>query len=203
VNTLQLNADYTPMKILRWEHAIELVLAGKAVTVTAFPGRFVRSQSLALPWPAVIALRRYALPRARARFSARNVKARDGFMCAYCGIRPRHPDGRPDRRALTLDHVIPRAQARDGSVYLPWSRRWVSVTCWENVTAACRACNTRKADRSPTQAGMPIRVYPRIPGGVDVLRITLGSLGAVPVEWEVWLPERWREGGPHAVREAG
>ena len=50
---LQLNADYTPNKVLRWERAVELLMMGKAVTCTPYPGRFVRSPSLAIPWPAV------------------------------------------------------------------------------------------------------------------------------------------------------
>jgi hypothetical protein len=101
-------------------------------------------------------------------------------------------DGRPDRHALTLDHVIPRAQARHGAVYLPWSRRWVNVTCWENSATACRACNAYKADRSPTHAGMALRILPRVPTQADVLRMSLDRLHAVPPEWEQWLPERWR-----------
>lgn len=191
---LQLNADYGPMKVLRWERAVELVLDGKAVTVAAYEGRFVRSASLALPWPAVVALKRYARARERVRYCSRNVQARDAWTCAYCGVRPLLSDGRPDRRGLTLDHVIPRAQARDGVVYLPWSRRWVKVSCWDNAVAACASCNTRKADRTPAQAGMNLRVYPRVPTHADALRITLDRLHGVPVEWTEWLPERWRIG---------
>lgn len=188
---LQLNADYNPMKLLRWERAVELVLDGKAVTLTPWPGRFVRSPSLAIPWPAVVALRRYAHVRGRIRFSSRNVVARDNFTCQYCGVRPRLPDGRPDRDALTLDHVIPRAQAKHHAVFLPWSKRWVNVTCWENAVAACRPCNTRKADRTPSQANMVLRTIPRVPTTVDVLRLSLGRLGSIPDEWRPWIPESW------------
>lgn len=190
-HVLQLNADYTPMKVMRWERAVELVLAEKAVTVVSYPGRFVRSTSLAVPWPAVVALRRYARARGRVRFSSRNVIARDHFTCQYCGLRPRLSDGRPDKVDLTTDHVIPRAQARDGVVYLPWSKRWVNVTCWENCAAACRWCNTRKADQTPAQANMPLRQFPRIPTQFDVLRLALARVGAVPEEWRDYLPESW------------
>lgn len=190
-HVLQLNADYTPMKVVRWERAVELVLDAKAMTVQAYPGRFVRSTHLALPWPAVIALRRYARTRGRVRFSSRNVIARDHFTCQYCGLRPRLSDGRPDRVELTTDHVIPRAQARDGVVYLPWSRQWVNVTCWENCAAACRNCNSRKADMTPVQANMPLRQYPRVPSQNDVLRMALGRVGPVPEEWRAFLPEGW------------
>jgi len=188
---LQLNADYTPMKVLRWERAVELVLAEKAVTVQPFPQRFVRSSRLAVPWPAVIALRRYARTRGRVRFSSRSVVARDHYTCQYCGVRPRLGDGHPDRDQLTTDHVVPRAQARDGVVYLPWSKQWVNLTSWENCCAACRACNNRKADRTPLQANMPLRQYPRVPTQSDVLRLALARVGVVPDEWRMYLPEGW------------
>lgn len=188
---LQLNADYAPMKLVRWERAVELVLDGKAVTVQPWEGHFVRSPSLALPWPAVVALRRYAQVRGRVRFSSRNVVARDHYTCQYCGLQPRLSDGRPDRNALTLDHVVPRAQARHNTVFLPWSRRWVNVTCWENAVAACRPCNTRKADRTPQQAGMTLRSLPRVPTTADVLRLSLGRVGQLPAEWTPYIPERW------------
>jgi 5-methylcytosine-specific restriction endonuclease McrA len=187
-NVLQLNADYTPMRVIRWERAIELLLDEKLVPVAAYAGRFVRSASLVFPWPAVVALRRYSQVRGKVRFSSRSVQARDNFVCAYCGARPQLADGRPDRVQLTMDHVIPRAQAREGKVYLPWSRKWVNVTCWENAATACRACNSRKADRTPAQAGMLLRIYPRVPTQQDALRMSLSRLQQIPEAWVEWLP---------------
>ena len=190
-HVLLLNADHAPLKVLRWERAVELVLDGKAVTVAPYEGRFVRSASLAIPWPAVVALRRYTHVRGRVRFSSRNVQARDAWTCQYCGRRPVLDDGRPDREALTLDHVVPRAQAKHGAVYLPWSRRWVNVTCWENAATSCggpRGCNARKGDRTPEQAGMPLRAFPRAPTPSDVLRMNIGRLSAIPSEWSLYLP---------------
>lgn len=191
LHALLLNADYSPIKVVRWERAVELVLDGKAVTVEPFAGRFVRSMSLALPWPAVISLRRYAVLRGRVRFSARNVLARDAWTCMYCGIRPRASDGRPIREALTLDHVIPRAHAKNGMVFLPWSRKWTKVTCWENATTACVSCNMRKGARTPMQAAMNLRSYPRAPTQADALRMMLSRFVTLPTEWEPYLPADW------------
>ncbi|MBM4364893.1 MAG: HNH endonuclease [Deltaproteobacteria bacterium] len=188
LNVLLLNADYTPMRVIRWERAVELVLDQKLVQVAAYPGRFVRSMALALPWPSVVALRKYSHGRGKVRFSSRNVQARDAYTCSYCGVRPRQADGRPDRVSLTLDHVIPRAHAREGKVYLPWSRKWVNVSCWENSATACRNCNSRKADRTPVQANMTLRIYPRVPTQADALRMAMSRLMVVPEEWLPWLP---------------
>ena len=106
----------------------------------------------------------------------------------YCGLSPRTRDGRIDRQELTLDHVIPRAQAQSGAVYLPWAKKWVNVTCWENSLTACRSCNSRKEDRRPDQTGMVMRALPRVPSQSDVLRMSLSRHSHVPQEWVAYLP---------------
>ena len=72
-----------------------------------------------------------------------NVLRRDGFRCGYCG-------GPADTR----DHVIPRSRG--------------GATSWTNLVAACADCNGRKRDRTPAQAGMPLRVRPFQPTPVEV-----------------------------------
>lgn len=190
-NVLVLNADYTPMRVVPWERAVEQILDGKVVSVATVAGKFVRSPSLILPWPAVVALRRYSQKRYKIKFNSRSVLARDAWTCAYCGIQPRRLDGRPDRDALSLDHVIPRAQSKEGRVYVSATRKWMALNCWENAVTACLPCNLRKADRTPAQANMPLRSFPRKPTPADVLRITLERFPLVPPEWEPFLPAGW------------
>lgn len=185
---LLLNADYSPMKVIGWQRATELVLDQKAIVVESEPGKFVRSEKLALPWPTIIALRRYKTNRGRIKFSAKNVILRDLGRCSYCGFSPKTKDGRIDRMQLTHDHVIPRAQAKHGAVYLYWNKKWVNVTSWENATTACRNCNARKADRTPEQAGMSLQVYPRHPTQADVIRMSLARVRSVPASWAQYLP---------------
>jgi 5-methylcytosine-specific restriction endonuclease McrA len=186
---LQLNADYAPMKLTTYERAVELLLEGKAYAVASVPDRFIRSEKLVLPWPSVIALRKYSSGRPdRVKFSTRSVVVRDNFSCAYCGLRPTRADGRPDRDRLTADHVIPRAQAKEGRVYLYWAKKWSMVTTWENCVCACKPCNQRKADRTPAQARMGLRFLPRRPTQGDVLRMSLWRLRALPPEWAAYVP---------------
>jgi hypothetical protein len=67
---------------------------------------------------------------------------RDRDTCAYCGERF-------ERRALTRDHIVPKARGgRDA---------------WTNVVTACRLCNTRKACRTPEEARMPLLYVPYEP----------------------------------------
>lgn len=66
------------------------------------------------------------------------VRARDGDFCRYCGKKVNWNDKRgPD--GGTYDHVDP-----DGDNSL------------ENIVVACRSCNSRKKDRTPEEANMPL-----------------------------------------------
>ncbi|GAA5077198.1 HNH endonuclease [Lysobacter panacisoli] len=74
--------------------------------------------------------------------------ARDGYLCMYCG----HDFSRPH---LTRDHVMPVSKGgRD---------------IWENVVAACFHCNSRKGNRTPQQASMPLLAVPYRPSWVEHL----------------------------------
>ena len=68
--------------------------------------------------------------------------ARDRQVCAYCG-------GRFLDRDLSRDHITPASRGgRD---------------TWMNSVTACRPCNTRKGNRAPEQANMPLLYVPYVP----------------------------------------
>lgn len=190
-SVLLLNIDYQPLKVLPWQKAVCLVLADKVRIVETYADRAIHSASgLTFPWPAVVVLKQFARMSKRAeakiRFKRANVHARDGYECCYCGSRPVTPSGLPDTSKLSLDHVIPKSQAKNGRVYLPWAKKDAPQTCWENVVTSCHGCNHLKADHTPEQAGMAMRYLPRPPNSFDVVRIILSRM-AVPEEWEEYL----------------
>ena len=101
---------------------------------------FIQAVRLRLRVPEVITLTGYdRLPSAAVAFSRRNVFKRDHYTCQYCGVQP-------GTEELSIDHVIPRSQG--------------GTSTWENCVLACVACNKRKADRTPQQAGMKLRRPP-------------------------------------------
>lgn len=100
----------------------------------------IRASRLRLKVPEVVCLSRYdRLPGQAVTFSRRNVAKRDHHTCQYCGTQP-------GWEQITIDHVIPRAQG--------------GASSWTNCVAACMRCNTRKADRTPEQAGIRLRKSP-------------------------------------------
>jgi 5-methylcytosine-specific restriction endonuclease McrA len=149
---LVLNATYEPLSIVSVQRAVVLLLKEKAELVEAAAERLHASRT-SFPVPLVIRLVyfvRVPHPVALAP-TRRSVVVRDNFTCQYCG-------DTPGRGLLTLDHIVPRSKG--------------GQTSWENVVAACRACNMRKGDRTPEQAGMALRKKPGRPHYVAFLLLS-------------------------------
>ena len=138
---LVLNADfrplsYFPLSLWCWQDAVKAVFQER-VNVVAEYDRRVRSPSIEIRLPSVIALKEFVPPGRRPAFTRFNVFLRDSFSCQYCG----DPFGAQE---LTFDHVVPRSRG--------------GRTAWINVVTACSPCNLAKGDKLPHQAGMhPVR----------------------------------------------
>lgn len=149
---LVLNATYEPLSIISVQRAVVLLLKEKAELVEAAAERLHASRT-SVPVPLVIRLVyfvRVPHPVVLAP-TRRSVVVRDNFTCQYCG-------DTPGRGVLTLDHIVPRSKG--------------GQTSWENVVAACRACNMRKGDRTPEEAGMALRKKPGRPHYVAFLLLS-------------------------------
>jgi len=135
--------NYLPMSRVNIKRAIILLVTGKAepLDFTSSKGTAVRSPSQVIQVPEHIRLtiasneRLWKVPPV----NRREVLRRDHYSCQYCGSSKR----------LTLDHVIPRSKGGKHT--------------WDNVVIACESCNSRKGDRTPTQAGISLRTQPKAP----------------------------------------
>jgi 5-methylcytosine-specific restriction endonuclease McrA len=114
---------------------------------------WVRTSSAEIQAPRVIRLLRYdRVPKQTVKFNRRNIFARDGNQCQFCG--KRFPTSE-----LSLDHVIPRSQG--------------GKTTWENIVCACVDCNVRKGGRTPRQAHMTLVRKPEKPKRSPLLSLKL------------------------------
>lgn len=100
--------------------------------------------------------------RKRVALTKKNVLLRDDYTCAYCGCR--------GGREMTVDHVVPKSRG--------------GASTWENLVASCSVCNGRKRDRTPKDAGMPLRRKPREPRYIPWLVIRRNT---APDEWLSYL----------------
>lgn len=146
---LVLNADFRPLSLfpLALKKPKESIgnIWEDTVNVVAVYDRVVRSPSVTMQLPSVVALRKYVKPSTRVPFSPKNICLRDRHRCQYCGA---------DHRNLTMDHVVPTSKG---------GRDW-----WDNVVACCDPCNARKGDTVGLMEPMKV---PREPTQSELLAI--------------------------------
>ncbi len=143
---LVLNADfrplsYFPLSVWSWQDAVKAVFMDRVSVVSEYDTE-VRSPSISMRLPSVIALKEYIPAARRPAFTRFNVFLRDRFQCQYCG-------GSFPTQELTFDHVIPRSRG--------------GRTTWHNVVTACSRCNLKKGNRLPHECQMFPRQPPRQP----------------------------------------
>jgi 5-methylcytosine-specific restriction endonuclease McrA len=122
----------------------------------------VHTISFKIRVPKVIVLLLFdRMPRKEVKFTRHNIFERDKNTCQYCGKVF-------ERRDLNLDHVLPRDKG--------------GATTWENIVCSCIACNTRKGNRLPHEAGMHLIRKPARPKWRPFVHIT----------FDTQLHESWR-----------
>jgi 5-methylcytosine-specific restriction endonuclease McrA len=155
---LVLNASYEPLCVVSARRALLLTLNAKAETVHDSAEVFHSERS---NWvvPSIVRLLHYVkVPyRAGIAVNRRAVFLRDGGRCQYCNA-----------AAESIDHIVPRSRG--------------GTHTWENVVAACRACNSKKRDRLLEETSFVLLSMPREPKQ----RIWLAAFDPQP-EWLSYL----------------
>lgn len=141
----------------RWEDWRKLPVRERDFSIGTTHGR--------LRVPTVIVLARFSrVPLKRPKFNARNLWERDGGRCQYTGRELRPGEG-------NIDHVVPRSRG--------------GRTSWENCVLAAREVNTRKANRTPEEAGLQLLRAPSRPRDVPATALLKNVHGIE--DWEPFL----------------
>lgn len=152
-----LNADYSYLNVVSWKKAITLICKGK-VEVLEASKRIIRNaeRTIEILVPKIMRLIKMirTLYKNKVPYSKRNVYIRDGFECAYCHSEPAR---------LTLDHVQPKSRG--------------GKSTFENTVAACKECNLKKGDQTPSECGMYLRKQPYAPTINEFLQLRMKKLG--------------------------
>ena len=160
VQCIVLNADYSFLNVVDWKRAICLLIKDK-VKVLRYSHQTVQTgEGRAIKIPEVIRLIKLirTVYRTRVPFSKKNVLIRDEFKCAYC---------LKEGRYLTVDHIVPRSRG--------------GVSDFDNCVAACRECNHKKGNLTPTEARMFPKIKAYQPTISEFLRRQVKILGLAEV----------------------
>ena len=159
---LRLDVAGTPITWIPWQDAICLYSRDMVAWATGdqsftFRGGICRrtGQRSIVNVSSIIAIKRSSYHKYTKRsvppLTNRELFLRDAHLCMYCGHE--FPE-----TGLTRDHVTPMSfGGRDR---------------WPNVVTACRVCNTRKGNRNPEQAHMPLLAIPYIPNWAEYLALS-------------------------------
>lgn len=185
-SVLVLNRHYAAVRIIAAQRAFVLLYRGAAEVIDIDQGQFtsydfagwcelsqirkshkdrhddwVRAVRFEILVPRIIRLVRFdRMHTSSLRLNRRNLFARDGHRCQYCG------QSLPLSQ-LSLDHVVPRSRG--------------GATTWENVVASCLRCNTKKGGRTPQEARMKLMRQPSRPKHHPALSQKLGN-----PKYEIW-----------------
>ena len=156
---LRLNLAGQPIEWIDWQGAVclyarDLVawsLGDVVQRVVGGVSRLTGKRSI-IELPSIMACGGNRLARPRSSFPLTNqaLFARDNYLCMYCAAPA------VDEK-LTRDHIV------------PLSRK--GTDRWENVVAACRRCNQRKANHLLEEVGMELVALPYRPNNAEYLAL--------------------------------
>ncbi|MFQ5963663.1 MAG: HNH endonuclease [Candidatus Scalinduaceae bacterium] len=115
----------------------------------------IRTFSIEIRVPKIIRLLVFdKLPKSNVKFNRKNIFARDGNKCQYCGKRFSTTE-------LSLDHVIPKSRG--------------GKSTWTNIVCACTNCNKHKGGLKPHEARMKLIRKPVRPRHCPIICLKLSS----------------------------
>lgn len=157
---LRLDSHGQPVSWIPWQEAVSIV-ARRRVAWTAGEHDFqlrgglcrLTGERSIIRINSIIAVRgesrrrhRHATPP----LTNRELFRRDKHTCLYCGREMQD-------NLLTRDHIRPIS--RGGRDH------------WRNVVTACKRCNTRKGNKTPEEAHMPLLAIPYVPNLAEYLAL--------------------------------
>lgn len=165
---LILNSDSTIFTTVNWQRALTLVFKDVVEPVDYYSAKVKDCSGNFYPIPAVLRLKKYIrVSRTQITISKRKLIARDKNTCAYCG--KHFPSD-----SLSIDHIKPT------------SRFPKNPNNWKNVITACFKCNRKKGNKTPDEAGMPLKFQPTIPSHFTLT----WNLDKIPKEWKIYLAKK-------------
>ena len=170
---LRLNIAGQPVKWVPWQEAIclysrDMIAWTAGDSVFSFRGgtNRISGQRSHIEINSIVAIKRSVVRKKIQRdfppLTNRELFRRDAHLCMYCG-------GNFHESNLTRDHVYPLSRGGKEK--------------WSNVVTACRSCNSRKGNRRPEEAKMPLLAIPYVHNWAEYLALSNRKILADQMEF--------------------
>lgn len=134
MQVIVLNANYTYLNKMSPERAVRLIKLGRAEVVKLSTTVWKSAkEEIIIPLVLRLTYMVRSVYKRGVQWSKRNVMVRDNFTCVYCGYDEKKSD-------LNIDHVKPQSKGGRNT--------------FENTVTSCKKCNSRKDDKSLSEANM-------------------------------------------------
>ena len=166
MDVLLLNKSEEVLNVIPWHRAARLMYTGKASAPFGHDEYYrIATGEGYFELPTAIVLAKYVtVPYTNASLSRKNILRRDEYSCQYCAEHLNEAN-------QTLDHVLPVSRGGRHE--------------WTNLVACCKGCNSKKANQTPSEAGMQLLREPHVPSR-RVLAIKLVNK-KITKSWTRWI----------------
>lgn len=167
-----------PLSIWSWQDTLRALTAGNVDPYNmAQPGDLWVHGPQDDFWVPPVVVTREAIPPRALKRSQRSrmvpnltlIYEREQGHCAYCGVHTHRDTYGELAYSATLDHVQPKSRGGPNT--------------WFNLVLACQACNNRKGNQTPAEAGMILLIQPWRPAAEELLQLRMHR---APFQVEAW-----------------
>jgi len=166
MKVLLLNSSEEVLNIIDWKRAVNLLCSGRAAKPYGHEDFYqIRTPVGHYDLPTAIVLVEYVnVPYRVECVTRKGIFRRDRYSCQYCGCNLNSTNA-------TVDHVLPVSRG--------------GLFSWKNVVASCKPCNSRKANRTPEEARMPLKTKPFVPTRKMLIYTIVDKMGVK--RWGRWV----------------
>tara|TARA_Y100000034_G_C6904889_1_gene419571 strand:- start:3700 stop:4170 length:471 start_codon:yes stop_codon:yes gene_type:complete len=140
-NVYVLSTGFEQLYTTSWQHAISIVVGGKAEVIEEHPSVTIGCVDGPIPMPVKVRFKQgvfagaFNRPRKPRKPTRKNLYIRDRGTCQYCGDKLTYENS-------TIDHVLPKSKGGEDK--------------WENIVLACAPCNYQKGSKLLADSGLTL-----------------------------------------------
>lgn len=166
---LLLDKNFMALSFVSIKKAVRLLVKGKAEPVTDKIVLGIKMGQSVFNLPSIIRLLEpvpWKAHNKKISFSRKTILLRDNYVCQYCGCKV--------GKNASIDHIVPKSRGGKNN--------------YTNCVACCKACNNKKANKTPEESRMKLLSKPKNPTLAVLYQKNFNEyFKSFPEEWKQYL----------------